>query len=158
MENTNNSDITEQSKYITIVDYVERNKIKRDFIKCVNNILSDGEVEKINLENTDLLKQIFNDNRIQDVFYDGFKDNFSEFYNDDMLMKSQDFAYQLNLFINNSLIPYYQCENVDFLVEKTKDLCMNNDLDLYGSVDYSKYDEELIKDFNATIEEKELEL
>lgn len=158
MESTNNSDITEQSKYITIVDYVERDKIKRDFIKCVNNILNDGEVEKIGLENTDLLKQIFNDDRIQDVFCDGFRDNFSLFYEDDMLMKSQDFVYQLNLFINNSLIPYYQSEDIDLLVEKTKDLCINNDLDLYGSVDYSKYDEELIKDFNATIEEKELEL
>ena len=158
MENTSNSDLTEQSKYITIVDYVERDKIKRDFIKNVNNILNYGKVEGINLENIDLLKQVFNDDRIQDIFYDGFKNNFSLFYEDDMLMKSQDFAYQLNLFINNSLIPYYQTEDIDLIIEKTKDLCINNGLDLYSSVNYNKYDEELIKDFNATIEEKELEL
>ena len=158
MENTSNSDLVEQAKYVTIVDYVNRDKIKKQFIKSVNSILNDGKVEGINLENTDLLKNIFNDERIQDIFCDGFKDNFSEFYNDDMLMKSQDFTYQLNLFINNSLIPYYQSEDIDLLVEKTKDLCINNDLDLYGSVDYSEYDEELIKEYNATIEEKELEL
>ena len=158
MENTSNSDLVEQAKYVTIVDYVNKDKIKKQFIKNVNSILSDGKVEGINLENTDLLKKVFNDERIQDIFCDGFKDNFSEFYNDDMLMKSQDFTYQLNLFINNSLIPYYQSEDIDLLVEKTKDLCINNDLDLYGSVDYSEYDEELIKEYNATIEEKEIEL
>ena len=158
MENISSSKLTEQTKYITIVDYVEKDKMKQEFIVAVNNILNNGKVEGVDLERKDLLKDIFNDKRIQNIFYDGFKDNFSLFYNDDMLMKSQDFIYQLNLFINYSLIPYYETENLDFLVEKTKELCINSNLDLYSSVNYNNFDIEIIREFNSIIKEKELEL
>ena len=158
MENISSSKLTEQTKYITIVDYVEKDKMKQEFIVAVNNILNKGKVEGVGLERKDLLKDIFNDKRIQNIFYDGFKDNFSLFYNDDMLMKSQDFIYQLNLFINYSLIPYYETENLDFLVEKTKELCINSNLDLYSSVNYNNFDIEIIREFNSIIKEKELEL
>ena len=158
MEEKNSSMLTEQAKHITIVDYLEKHKIKKGFIKNVNNILNDGEVENISLENVELLKNVFNDKRIQDTFYNGFKNNFSLFYNDDLLMKSQDFVYQLNLLINYSLIPYYENNDVYFLVNKIKNLYSNSDLDLYSAVSYDDHDKELIDEFNQIIKEKEFDI
>ena len=158
MEEKNSSMLTEQAKHITIVDYLEKDKIKKGFIKNVNNILNDGEVENISLENVELLKNVFNDKRIQDTFYNGFKNNFSLFYNDDLLMKSQDFVYQLNLLINYSLIPYYENNDVDFLVNEIKNLYSNSDLDLYSAVSYDDHDKELIDEFNQIIKEKEFDI
>lgn len=158
MEEKNSSMLTEQAKHITIVDYLEKDKIKKGFIKNVNNILNDGEVENISLENVELLKNVFNDKRIQDTFYNGFKNNFSLFYNDDLLMKSQDFVYQLNLLINYSLIPYYENNDVYFLVNKIKNLYSNSDLDLYSAVSYDDHDKELIDEFNQIIKEKEFDI
>ena len=155
MEETNSSDLTEQAKHITIIDYLEKDKIKKQFINCVNNIINDGKVENIDLSNVDLLKKVFNDSKINDTFCKNFEKNFSLFYKDDMMMKSQDFVYNLNLLINDVLIPYYETDKPDFIIDKINELSSKEYLDLYSAVSYDNNDLEIIEDFKKIVEDKE---
>ena len=158
MEERNSSDLTEQAKCVTIVDYLQKDKIKKGFIKNVKSLLDDGNVEGIKLDNIETLKQVFNNQDLQNVFCNDFLKNFSLFYNDDLYMKSQDFTYQLDMFINKSLIPYYENSDINFIIDKVKDYSINSDLDLYSAVSYDDSDKELINEFNEIIKEKEIEI
>lgn len=126
----------------------------KDYIENIDSILKNGNIEKIKIERTNLLKDIiFNSWKFSDKLFIKFIDNFynSNFNFDDLIMKTQDMIYRINLIVNKLLIPKYNFDNAIDISSLLLDIMEEEDLDFYSAVSYDDNDKEIIEEFDSVI-------
>jgi hypothetical protein len=131
---------------------------KNDFMSNIKDILDIGKVEKIQLSNIDILKDIFKDDNLTNLFYLEFEKNYSIENDKDMLFsKTQDFIYRLNMAVNDWLIPMHNINTTEEIKSKLIDLIFE-DIDLYSAVDYNDSDKELIDEFESIFPSQDINI
>jgi hypothetical protein len=131
---------------------------KNDFMSNIKDILDIGKVEKIQLSNIDILKDIFKDDNLTNLFYLEFEKNYSIENDKDMLFsKTQDFIYRLNMAVNDWLIPMHNINTTEEIKSKLIDLILE-DIDLYSAVDYNDSDKELIDEFESIFPSQDINI
>lgn len=129
---------------------------KEEFMEILNDILIEGKVEKQQLSNIDLLKDLLKDNDLTNLFFLEFERNYP--YDDDILVcKTQDFIYRLNLAINDWLIPKHDITDIEDIKSTLIDLITNH-IDLYSAVNYNDFDKEIIEDFEELLPQKDISI
>lgn len=119
----------------------------KDYSSNINDILDEGQVEGIKLDNLELLKKLFNDSDVNNKLFEDFYKYFSNNFDlDDLYMKCQDLVYNVHLFINEFLIKTYEISDYTEIKDILKD-SINNGLDLYGSPNYNEFDKEVIEEY-----------
>ena len=75
-----------------------------NFNKAINEILDNKQIEGINLNNINLLKDVLLDDEINSNLFEHFKKDYENVYGNDLnylIMKTQDCVYRISLLINN---------------------------------------------------------
>lgn len=125
-------------------------------MEILNDILIDGKVEKYQLSNIDLLKDLLKDNDLTNLFFLEFERHYP--YDDDILVcKTQDFIYRLNLAVNEWLIPNHDITDIDTIKSTLIDLILNH-IDLYSAVNYNDSDKEIIEEIEELLPQKDISI
>ena len=123
--------------------------MKENFIKNIYYILEEDEVTKKQFKNKDLLKKVLRDKKTFNFLFKKFTYEFNNlFENDDLLMKTEDFIFRLNLLINEVLKPKGYTK-----IEDIRETIIENDFDLYSAIDCNDnmdVIEEFISELNET--------
>lgn len=123
--------------------------MKENFIKNIYYILEEDEVTKKQFKNKDLLKKVLRDKKTFNFLFKKFTYEFNNlFEKDDLLMKTEDFIFRLNLLINEVLKP--KCYTK---IEDIRETIIENDFDLYSAIDCNDnmdVIEEFISELNET--------
>ncbi len=128
--------------------------MREQFINNINNILDSKQIEGINLERVDLLKSVFQNQELFNKLYVNFKNYFtSNFNEDELFLKTEDFVYRLHYAINNWLIPIHNLNDSEVI--KTLNNLVDNGIDLYESVSYDDYDKVMLDEFEEIYYGKE---
>lgn len=128
--------------------------MREQFINNINNILDSKQIEGINLERVDLLKSVFQNQELFNKLYVNFKNYFtSNFNEDELFLKTEDFVYRLHYAINNWLIPIHNLKDSEVI--KTLNNLVDNGIDLYESVSYDDYDKVMLDEFEEIYYGKE---
>ena len=86
--------------------------------------------------------------------YVNFKNYFtSNFNEDELFLKTEDFVYRLHYAINNWLIPIHNLNDSEVI--KTLNNLVDNGIDLYESVSYDDYDKVMLDEFEEIYYGKE---
>ncbi len=123
--------------------------MKENFIKNIYYILEEDEVTKKQFKNKDLLKKVLRDKKTFNFLFKKFTYEFNNlFEKDDLLMKTEDFIFRLNLLINEVLKPKGYTK-----IEDIRETIIENDFDLYSAIDCNDnmdVIEEFISELNET--------
>lgn len=121
----------------------------KDYKSNIDEILKEGQVEGIKLDNIELLVKLFNDGDISNIIFKKFAEYFiNNFDMDELFMKCEDLVYNVHLFVNEFLIK--TCEIKEFEYQKIKEVLedsVKKDVDIFGSPNYNDYDKEVIEEY-----------
>ena len=126
--------------------------MKNNYKKNLDYILSGGKIENIPITNLDLIKDILNDNNLEEKIYEEFCNNLEDISSDNCLMKVQDLIYRLSLLVNKILIEKYNITELDS-IKNIIDSAMDNGIDLVSAVSYDESDKEILIEFEEIIED-----
>lgn len=129
--------------------------IKELYLENIKTILDKGEVEGIKLTQVPFLREIFKDEKLNNILYNRFNYNFDVCEFDDLFMKTQDFIYRLNFAIHNWLIPVHGIEDIDS-IKVALEGSIYNGLDLWSSVSYDMNDLNLLDEFESCFSNKDI--
>jgi len=118
---------------------------RKNFNDCINDILSSGNIEGIEIKNIDLIKNIVLEENLNNILFNGFKENYELEYDNDLsnfVMKVQDLLYRVNLLVNNILIDEYNIAEENNISNLINSLAEADAINLYGAVSYDDSDME----------------
>ena len=126
---------------------------RKNFNDCINDVLSSGNIEGIEIKNIDLIKNIVLEENLNNILFNGFKENYELEYDNDLsnfVMKVQDLLYRVNLLVNNILIDEYNIAEENNTSNLINSLAEADAINLYGAVSYDDSDiEELHIDLDV---------
>ena len=118
---------------------------RKNFNDCINDVLSSGNIEGIEIKNIDLIKNIVLEENLNNILFNGFKENYELEYDNDLsnfVMKVQDLLYRVNLLVNNILIDEYNIAEENNISNLINSLAEADAINLYGAVSYDDSDME----------------
>lgn len=127
-----------------------------DFNKAINEILDNKQIEGINLNNINLLKDVLLDDEINSNLFEHFKKDYENVYGNDLnylIMKTQDCVYRISLLINNCLIANYGIAFNDEIKNVVSSIIDDNSISLYDGVSFDDSDYDIISEYNDELEE-----
>ncbi len=130
--------------------------MKNEYSNIVKSILENGTIEGIKIENLNLLKDVMNDEEINDLLYKNYENNFPIDSND-TIMKTQDLVYRVNYCINNCLLKRYNPNDYVEIKSSIKNLIIK-DADFYSAVSYDDFDKEMIEEFDFLLDGKDINM
>ena len=130
--------------------------MKNEYSNIVKSILENGTIEGIKIENLNLLKDVMNDEEINDLLYKNYEKNFPIDSND-TIMKTQDLVYRVNYCINNCLLKRYNPTDYVEIQSSIKNVIIK-DADFYSAVSYDDFDKEMIEEFDFLLDGKDINM
>lgn len=129
---------------------------KNDFKDNIKKILSIGIIESKPLTQIDILKELFRDDNLTDLFFMNFTKNYPiEYGLDELFMKTQDFVYRLHYAISEWLLSIHGITDIDDIKLVLNDL-INNNIDFYSAVSYDEFDKEIIEEYETIFPSKDI--
>ena len=127
----------------------------KKFNECVEEILNNGNIENMPLDNIDILRKLLYHSRLNKKIYKGFKENYNFEYGKDLsnfFMKVLDLIYRLHLLVNQLIIN--NAEDLNFIHKTICSFLENNSISFYDAVSFDDSDLEIIDEDNYLIREK----
>lgn len=117
------------------------------FNQEITQILEDGKVENITINNCETIKKIILDDAINIPLFKNFKLNYESTFDDldSFVLKVQDLVYRLNIFVNNILIEN-GIKKEDELYDTILHCVTEDTIDFYSAVSYNEDDIFVMKD------------
>lgn len=122
-----------------------------EYKEILDELLSSKKIENIEIDNMEIIKNIFDDESIYTTIKNGFDDNFETIDDESGYTKVQDMLYRINLLLNEVLI---DCINIYDSTELNNNLLFfltESDIDLYSAVNYNEDDKEEIDNMKEEI-------
>ncbi len=132
---------------------------KKDFKNNIKTILNNDNIEGLPIMQKSIISEIFKDEDLEDLFFNGFVENYKLTYGkeDDMCFcKTEDFLRRLDIIINDFIIPNpYKNENIkDSLID-----LINNDVSFFDAVNFDDNDkQEILEDIHYVLSDKRIKL
>lgn len=125
----------------------------KDYVSNINDLLDEGQVEGIKLNNVDYLRKLFNDSDINNALFEKFCEYFfNNFEDDDLYMKCEDLVLNVHSFVSDFLIGVYGLSNYEEIKDIFK-IAIEKKADFYGAYDEENKDvlEEIKNNYNEDI-------
>lgn len=107
----------------------------KDYVSNINELLDEGQIEGVKLNNVEMLKKLFNDSDINNSLFENFTEYFLDnFEEDDLYMKCEDLVLNVHSFVSDFLIEAYNLNDYDEIKDILK-VAIDNKADFYGAYD-----------------------
>lgn len=107
----------------------------KDYVSNINELLDEGQIEGVKLNNVEMLKKLFNDSDINNSLFENFTEYFLDnFEEDDLYMKCEDLVLNVHSFVSDFLIGAYNLNDYDEIKDILK-VAIDNKADFYGAYD-----------------------